>query len=524
MKFHNRTSFCRSGIFRARYAKFESLLFPLLTMTFLLIGCGGGSGGASGGGGGIPPPIQDFSISVSAPSTAAEVGGTTPPVTLSLTPENGFTGSASVTVSGFPLGITVLPASPFTIAPGMNQSVTFSAPAAAGTFDVNFSAASGALVHTTSVTLTVTPKPSPYLVAASYYPWYIDELGPNHTWDYLECFYGSLRQELVPQELPMLGQYNSRDQNVVTQQIAWSTAAGLNVWALEWAPPDIAPIDDVIRNVVLRNPHIGDMHFAIFYDYAVQYGSDFNLTPDKISKITADFTYMANTYFSHPSYLTVEQGRPVVFFYVTRALNPLSSVQQMATAIRQAASTAGFNIFIIGDEYYAANPPDPARIILWDGIFGYDVYVGYGGYSDDNGYLAQHATMYDQYTAVTQQLGVEFVGSLMPGFNNRATRRVCMDIPALARRTSATAPEGSMFRSFLRDIVLPHARTSKLKMMHITSFNEWREDSEIEPTVITGPTTQDTSPSGTQYTQGLIYQGYGTTYLDIIREELANVP
>jgi hypothetical protein len=45
--------------------------------------------------------------------------------------------------------------------------------------------------------------------------------------------------------------------------------------------------------------------------------------------------------------------------------------------------------------------------------------------------------MYDQYAAVTQQLGVEFVGSLMTGFNNRATRRVCMDISALARRTSA---------------------------------------------------------------------------------------
>jgi hypothetical protein len=59
--------------------------------------------------------------------------------------------------------------------------------------------------------------------------------------------------------------------------------------------------------------------------------------------------------------------------------------------------------------------------------------------------------MYDQYTAVTKRIGVEFVGSLMPGFNNRATSRVGMDIPALARRTSAAAPEGTI-RGFLRDI------------------------------------------------------------------------
>ena len=56
----------------------------------------------------------------------------------------------------------------------------------------------------------------------------------------------------------------------------------------------------------------------------------------------------------------------------------------------------------------------------------------------------------------------------------------------------------------------------------VSLFNEWREDSEIEPTVTMGATTRDTSASGNQYTQGLVYQGYGTTHPDILREELAN--
>jgi hypothetical protein len=79
----------------------------------------------------------------------------------------------------------------------------------------------------------------------------------------------------------------------------------------------------------------------------------------------------------------------------------------------------------IGDEYYDGNPRVPAHICLRDGIFGYDVCMGHADYSDDNGYLELHSAMYHQYTAVTQQRGVEFVGSLMPGFNNRATRPVC---------------------------------------------------------------------------------------------------
>jgi hypothetical protein len=50
---------------------------------------------------------------------------------------------------------------------------------------------------------------------------------------------GTLRGELVPSELPVLGKYDSRSQNVVTQQIAWATAAGINVWDLEWVMPRV---------------------------------------------------------------------------------------------------------------------------------------------------------------------------------------------------------------------------------------------------------------------------------------------
>jgi len=108
----------------------------------------------------------------------------------------------------------------------------------------------------------------------------------------------------------------------VTQQIAWSTAAGVSVWDLEWVMPNDS-LDSTIQITILTNPHIGDLRFAIFYDYAIRFNVDLNVTPDKIATIVSDFQYLATHYFSHPSYLKIGQGRPVVFFYFSAALNPV---------------------------------------------------------------------------------------------------------------------------------------------------------------------------------------------------------
>ena len=50
----------------------------------------------------------------------------------------------------------------------------------------------------------------------------------------------------------------------------------------------------------------------------------------------------------------------------------------------------------------------------------------------------------------------------------------------------------------------------------INSFNEWHEDTQIEPTIAAPRTNVD--DSGTQrYTEGHFYEGYGDLYLDILQ-------
>jgi hypothetical protein len=49
--------------------------------------------------------------------------------------------------------------------------------------------------------------------------------------------------------------------------------------------------------------------------------------------------------------------------------------------------------------------------------------------------------------------------------------------------------------------------------------NEWIEDTAIEPVVLAPATASDRSGSGSAYTQGFPYLGYGTRYLEILREQ-----
>lgn len=116
---------------------------------------------ACGGGGSYqPPPLTpDFAIGKSPTSLTQQAGGTASTFTVSVTGQNGFTGTVSMSLSGLPAASTTSPASAFAVAAGASQTVTLSVPAsvAAGNFTVMASGTSGTLTHSASLPLIVTP-------------------------------------------------------------------------------------------------------------------------------------------------------------------------------------------------------------------------------------------------------------------------------------------------------------------------------------------------------------------------------
>ena len=103
--------------------------------------------------------LQDFGITLSPPTITANGGGSNSTFAVTITSQNGFSDSITITLSGLPAGAATSPASPFTVAAGVTQTVVLSVPATVspGDFTLTVSGKSAALVHSASLGLTVDP-------------------------------------------------------------------------------------------------------------------------------------------------------------------------------------------------------------------------------------------------------------------------------------------------------------------------------------------------------------------------------
>jgi hypothetical protein len=106
-----------------------------------------------------PAAQPDFAVAATPPSQTVIVGGAAA-YQATVTPLNGFTGSVAFAVTGLPPGSSVS-FTPSTL-PGSGTSavsITTATTTPTGTFPLTITASSGALVHSTGVSLTVNPKP-----------------------------------------------------------------------------------------------------------------------------------------------------------------------------------------------------------------------------------------------------------------------------------------------------------------------------------------------------------------------------
>ena len=362
---------------------------------------------------------------------------------------------------------------------------------------------------------------------------------------------GTLRAHLVPPQLPADSLVNSQSPHTAARDIANARKAGINFFAIDWWPYDAGYSGadyrhaDAAMKDFLAASNISQMRFAMFYEtWNLGFDPGRESTPVTFQMelhFDSDMVSFAKHYFHNPSYLRID-GRPVVFLYLTRTLT--GDVAGMIKGARTVLKAHGFNPFFVGDEiYWRVTPeqPDPAgpllttapqatRIRQFDAITSYALYYGdplpflgptkdFIGYPGTTNIVTDERDLLSRYRAATNNK-VPVIPDVASGFNDRGFR-LPTNHPAQPRQWMAGDGPSSTLDHLFRCVALPEVDPAlPMVMVMVTSWNDWNEDTGMEPIRGT-PTRTDDSPSGNAYTQGYTYGGAGRSALRALHKDVA---
>jgi hypothetical protein len=333
---------------------------------------------------------------------------------------------------------------------------------------------------------------------AYYYPWYNEKHWGEGYW----------RADLQPPQRPLLGEYNSREASVISQHITWSEDYGIDSWAVSWWGRR-SWSDGTLKRSILPELEGRNTQFCIFYESPKMLGGlkpgGILLDQKAIKQMQRDFRYLAREFFDHPNYLKIE-GKAVVILYLTRTFQ--GEYAAAFSAAREAARKQGFELYLIGDEvFWSASNRE--RIRQLDAITAYNMHgpVRFAGYPTVSGFFEWVDKQYRRFQQIAEREGVDFIPNVMPGFNDLGVRPEIghYAIPPQAEEAGGSV---STFERYL-ELACPLAG-SPLRMVAITSFNEWHEDTQIEPAIGQG---EGRGITGRDY----VYPAYGMDYLEVLR-------
>ena len=291
-------------------------------------------------------------------------------------------------------------------------------------------------------------------VLAFYYPWYTSPLGPSTHYDHWEdvtedSIYNSAHY-------PLHGAYDSNDENIIRSHMAMAKQAGIDAFIVSWW--GIRSYEEKPLPAILSLADEMDMDVSLYYESVRE------LTKDDM---VMELTYMFNSYASYPAFLR-DSGTPVVFVY---AVSAYGRGPDFWLEVRQGLEENVGDVVLIGDT------SDAAFLGVFDGFHNYinlqeNVEVLYGesidrlevGYSplDDDDLFAA------AYSGEVVTVAVKpFMVTVTPGFDCTSWGRFD---PYVSREDGETY---NRYWETALDLD-PHA-------VLVTSWNEWHEGTEMEP-------------------------------------------
>ena len=355
---------------------------------------------------------------------------------------------------------------------------------------------------------------SSLLVGAYYYPWYYNDFHHREKSDYL-------RRRLDPPQEPVLGEYNDRHVSTIQQHLKWCLQYNINLWVTSWWGPGKREdtTTQVIMDYLESQSSASEFKVALFYETLGRIKeSPKGSGQYDTSNVKSDLRHIAEIYFARPNYLRIN-GQPVLFVYLTRTLDKKKLLKDVIALMRKGASEAGFHdIYIVGDHAFGKLPKDECleAFDVLQAVTNYDVFGSmkrplYAGTAGVEAFREQQ----EGWRTAAKSQNCAFIPSVTPGFNNLVNKDLsAISYGPMSRRLSKTDKEGSLFSALLQNATAL-VDENAMNILMITSWNEYHEDSQIEP-VKESVGTNTTEPK--QFTHGLEYEAYGMSYLELVKQ------
>jgi hypothetical protein len=349
-----------------------------------------------------------------------------------------------------------------------------------------------------------------------YYGWHTDNFHGNQ---------GYLRDKLANPQYPTVpglpdGEYDDNDRSVVRAQFDVMLNAGIDFCICSWWGPTTITNTQFKDYAFLEAGAVaaGTMNVALLYEMGkLRVDGQRIVTNAVLQEIQSDMAYAKLNYFSSSKYLKrnlkdgTQTNCPVIFLYLLRGYSDSDKVLILQQIINtcQDSNIAGYSTYpyIIGDLMFGTPRSFGGSVTSRLGALGaYDV----GGQikqgnnpigDNDVGYLHSQFSDWALFNPA-----VDMMPTISPGYNDKGVRAGNDILP----RALAGYDEGSLFKSMLKNLDISFGNKTN-QMFCINSWNEWHEDSQIEPC---GGGAATNLP--TDLTAGITYEPYDTKYVNIV--------
>ena len=290
----------------------------------------------------------------------------------------------------------------------------------------------------------------PHRVMAFYYPWYGTADGPGGAgrvahWGRIDAEKKDISEST---HYPVLGAYDSHDPNIIDQHCRWAKRAGIDTLIVSWWGH--GDYTDRAMQTILDVCGSHGLSACIYYE----------TVPSSQTAETAaqDILKVLRKYGGHPAYLRI--GDDAVVFVYGRALQEIGLTGWLKAVGIMNRRMLVVGLKVIGDQFsYGA-----ARV--FDGLHTYNTAGSLQGMTPDEVRKWAPGT-YRAWVELADGAGKISTLTVIPGYDDTKIRK-----PGLAVKRF----DGELYRAQWDAAIEadPH-------WVLITSFNEWHEGSEIEP-------------------------------------------